>query len=147
MLYHKLLITLDRQGVEWPDSYSRDVLLENVLMIKPLLEKALNVPLELDASAQDATFTCNLGSLQDDGGIRRRDYSVCFTFSNFGKLCLVWGKQAWLTRHEAAVNSAKTILTEHGSVVVRPHEVGELYDGDHAEWEGLTWLDRFFAHY
>lgn len=147
MFNHKLLVSLDRQGIEWPDSYNRNELVNNVLMIKPLLEKALNVPLELDASAQDATFTCNLGSLQDDCGITRQDYSVCLTFSNFGGLCLVWGEQKWLARHEAAVDAAETTLIGHGFVPVRSNEVGDSYDGDHAEWVGMTWLDRFFAHY
>lgn len=147
MLNHELLITLDRQGVEWPDSYNRDELLDKVVQIKPLLERVLNVPLELDASAQDATFTCNLGCLQDDSGNRRQDYSVCLTFSNFGKLCLMWGEQEWLARHNAAISAAATILTEHGFAPVRPHEIGDIYDGDHDEWVGLTWLDRFFAHY
>lgn len=147
MFSQNSLDTLDRQGVEWPDSYNRDELVESVLLVKPLLEGALNVPFELDASAQDATFTCNLGSLQDDSGIRRQNYSVCFTFSNFGKLCLVWGEQEWLVRHETAVKAAETILAGHGFIPVRTHEVGGLYNGDHAEWIGMTWLARFFAHY
>lgn len=147
MSKHELFAALDRQGVEWPDGFDRDARIHGVVAMKSLLEAALGVPLELDASAQDATFICNLGCLQNDNETRRQDYSICLTFSNFGNLCLLWGEQDWIARHDAAVNAGEEILSGRGYVPLHPRDVGEAYDGCHAEWVGKTWLDRFFAHY
>lgn len=115
--------------------------------MKPLLESALGVPLELDANAQDATYTCNVGFLQNDNETRRQNYSICLTFSNFGSLCLLWGELDWLARHEVALGAGEKILNRYGYVPLHRRDVAAVYDGCHAEWIGKTWLDRFFAHY
>lgn len=91
MSKHALLTVLDKEGLERPANFDREVAIQHVLAMQSLLEIALGVQLELDSSAQDATFTCNLGCLRNDTGTRRQDCSVCLTFSNFGNLCLPMG--------------------------------------------------------
>lgn len=143
----ELFSMLDCQGVEWPEGFDRNACINSIVAAKPLLEDAFGVPLDLDVNAQDATFVCNLGCVQDDSGIGGSSYLVCLTFSNFGNLCLLWGEPDWLDRHASAVAASQEVLAARGFMVVRDWEVCGLYDGCHAEWLGKTWLDRFFAHY
>jgi hypothetical protein len=142
-----LLVALDQEGIEYPDSFCRDALLERVRLLMPVLEKTLNCGLELDAKAQDATFTCNLGCFQGYSGRTIREYLICMTFSNFGGLCLVWGNNKWINSHEFQISTVEAILREHRFVPVCVDDLRQPYDGVHVEWEGMTWLDRYFAHF
>lgn len=140
----QLLTELDRQGVEEPNDFDRDSLLRHVNSMKSELEMALNVVLELDSSAQDATFVCNLGCFDQQ---MRPDYLICMTFSNFGRLCLVWGDRDWIREHNEPIRLCETVLTHNAYVPLRPPDVDQEYTGCHDEWTGRTWLDRFFAHF
>lgn len=143
----ELLATLDRQGIECPQDFDRESAIAKILTIKPLLESALDVPLELDANAQDATFFCNLGCLQDGDGRARQNYSICLTFSKFGNLCLIWGDKDWLNSHESTVKVAEAIQQKYRYIPLHVSDVNYVYDGIYLEWAKKTWLDRFFAHY
>ncbi len=147
MLSQEILIELDQKGVEYPELFCRDELLGDVRLLTALLEQSLNFSLELDSTAQDATFTCNLGCFKSDRKGKSREYLICMSFSNFGRLCLVWGDRDWLSSHEFDINTIEAILRARGFVPVRVDDVVHAYEGVHSEWEGLTWLDRFFAHF
>lgn len=111
----------------------------------PLLESVLNTPLNLDTSAEDASFFADIGVLVEKftpQGASYFRYRYCFRFSCFGRLFTIIGEDVQLDTLEPAIR----LLTGNGYSFIPESELYVVYDGVSPSDESFTWWIRFFDY-
>ena len=150
---HDLLISADEKGQwEFPKNFRWDKRMKNLQEVKVEFETIFGFELDIDKNVQDASFTSDIGLLDDSfydrktgtGALR---YIFSFRFSNFGNLYTVKGVNNPKNVYKDKIDKCNQILGEKGFVFIDGSEVDEEYDGLNKPFEeGLTWWTRYFDY-
>lgn len=135
---------LDKMGIEFPDDFSYESEMGSVRRFLDALPHELCVATEIHENVQDATYFCQVDCTFQAN--ESQEYVHC-TFSNFGRMVLVWGIDNVIVKHESKVIKIFNLLEQYGFIPLKRDDFYAVYTGVHDEWAGKRWLDRFFAHY
>ena len=138
-----LLLKLDQSGYEFPDNFDNNELLVKITSSHKELERALGGKLSISDRAQDATFSYVLESECLNG-----DITPCFrlTFSNFGLLVLLGGKEVWIEANSDKISKICEVLRCANFILLRTDDVSGKYDGIFNGWSNHSWMTRFFSY-
>jgi hypothetical protein len=143
-----LLDADDSTGCESPPGFCWDRECERVGKLKPRLEAVLRFALELDCSAQDASFFADLVRYEE---FAPRSFRAIFgiRFSSFGSLCTDLRHPDSIAAPVADEGMAqvKALLSEAGFKYVEPEELQEIYFGKNETLAGhISWWIRYFDY-
>ena len=150
---HRYLLSVDEKGFwEFPQSGRWDVPFEEVVSIKPDLEKITGVFLDIDKNVQDASFLTDLGLLDDryydrEKGCGAISYLFSIRFSNFGRMFTVFGSDWPENKSKYSLEEAIKYLEERKYKYIPENELHEPYDGINKPFEpDLSWWVRYFDY-
>jgi hypothetical protein len=115
-------------------------------------EFIFKLQLDIDNNVQDASFTTDLGLLDEDyydrktgtGALR---YIFSFRFSNFGNLFTILNMPDINGTYYNEILTCKKILIDSGFICIDTSELDDIYDGVNEPYEnGLTWWTRYFDY-
>ena len=136
--------SLDKEGIEIPDDFSFEREMELVRKFLDALVPELGVSTIIHKNVQDATYFCQIDCTFEMN--KGREVIYC-TFSNFGRMVLVWGDRDVIVRRRSQLEKIVSLLARYGFIPLEKKDVSGFYNGVHEEWVNKRWLDRFFAHY
>jgi hypothetical protein len=156
----KILIAADDDvQCEWPLEFNREIALDRVRAIQPILEKTLDCNLDLDDSIQDASYFASLAlwkyvppdpNLYTAPGIERggTNYAVIdISFSSFGNLVTIGSSVAPKDQFPAEkITRIVKVLSENGFVFITEQDLFEKYSGKNPYFSESTWGERFFSY-
>lgn len=165
---HALLLALDQQGLEAPADIDIDIdeqyesIVAAAHRVRPCLERASGLPLDLDDHVQDAPFACSIDHfvLINDRTRFGATYYPAFSakFSLFGDLVALYrstdgnrvlsGSERRLP-HDV-FQQARECLVAEGFVPVDGAVLDQMpYDGSHVGLLASTtsWFRRYFSYF
>lgn len=150
---HKILISADEKDRwEYPKNFRWNKRMKQIQELKKEFESVFKFQLDIDKNVQDASFTTDLGLLDDKyydrktgtGALR---YLFSFRFSNFGNLFTILNMPDADGDYYKEILSCKEILITSGYIFIDCSELDEHYDGLNEPYEnGLTWWTRYFDY-
>lgn len=150
---HKILISADEKGNwEYPKKFRWDKRMKLIQGFKNDFESIFKFELDIDTMVQDASFTTDLGLLDENyydrkTGTGTMKYVFSFRFSNFGKLYTILNLPKKDEDYYNEINICRQKLNESGFIYIDSSELDVIYDGLNEPYEnGLTWWTRFFDY-
>lgn len=150
---HHLLLSADaKNNWEYPKGFRWDKRMKLIQEFKSEFESVFKQVLDIDKSVQDASFTTDLGLLDDHYYDRKTRtgslvYIFSFRFSNFGNLFTVLNEPGSNEKYYNEILICKNRLTDSGFIFIDALELDETYDGINEPYEkGLTWWTRYFDY-
>jgi hypothetical protein len=150
---HNILISVDeKDNWEYPKKFRWDKRMKLIQEFKNDFESVFKIELDIDKNVQDASFTTDLGLLDEKfydrktgtGALR---YIFSFRFSNFGNLFTILNMPDKNDKYYTEILTCRKILENSKFVFIDLSELDELYDGVNEPYEnGLTWWTRFFDY-
>jgi hypothetical protein len=136
---------------EWPPGFDWRAEESRVRALAPLVGEVAGLAVEVDATAQDASFFADL--LLHDGVKPNKQSGRVLTptltirFSSFGNLFTTWsagGEQRTLPAE--IVHRIIHLIAGRGYQYVPSAELNEPYSGKNPHLRGATWWLRFFDY-
>jgi hypothetical protein len=126
--------------------------MNQIIELKLSFEDVFKFKLDIDKNVQDASFTADLGLLDDNYFDRVKGtgviiYHFSFRFSNFGNLYTLINPPSEKSKYYKEILHCQMILKNTGFIFIDANELDELYDGLNQPFEpGLTWWTRYFDY-
>lgn len=151
---HDILLSVDeKNNWEYPKDFHWGKRMKLIQEFKKQFEDIFKFELDIDKNVQDASFTTDLGLLDEKfydrktgtGALR---YRFSFRFSNFGKLYTFLNMPTTIdSEYYQEIIDCQSILNDSGFIFIDSFELDELYDGVNEPYEtGLTWWTRYFDY-
>ncbi|WP_431167709.1 hypothetical protein [Tenacibaculum halocynthiae] len=150
---HNILISADeKDNWEYPKKFRWDKRIKLIQEFKNDFESVFKIELDIDKNVQDASFTTDLGLLDEKlydrktgtGALR---YIFSFRFSNFGNLFTILNMPEKNDEYYTEILTCRKIIEDSQFVFIDLSELDEIYDGVNEPYEnGLTWWTRFFDY-
>lgn len=150
---HNILILVDeKDNWEYPKKFRWDKRMKLIQEFKKDFESVFKFELDIDKNVQDASFTTDLGLLDDKfydrktgtGSLR---YIFSFRFSNFGNLFTILNMPDTCEEYYKEILTCKKMLNDLGFIFIDLSELDVIYDGLNEPYEnGLTWWTRYFDY-
>jgi len=150
---HNILISVDeKNNWEYPKKFNWGKRMKLIQDFKKDFESILKFQLDIDKNVQDASFTTDLGLLDDNyydrkTGTGALKYFFSFRFSNFGNLFTIVNMPDVNDEYFKEIMHCKKLLGNKGFIFIDLTELDEVYDGVNEPYEnGLTWWTRYFDY-
>lgn len=150
---HNILVSADEKGNwEYPRKFRWDKRMKLIQEFKKDFESVFKFELDIDKNVQDASFTTDLGLLDDKFYDRKTGtgsliYIFSFRFSNFGNLFTILNMPDTTGEYYKEILTCKKILNDLGFIFIDSSELDVIYDGLNEPYEnGLTWWTRYFDY-
>jgi len=111
----------------------------------PRIEAILGRKLQVDDSAQDASFHSDV-TLCEPGGGTLIETIFALRFSNFGNLVSAWTSYPEWRIPAVALHAVNEAAREAGFVPVDAGDLQAAYTGTNSAFKGSTWWIRFFDY-
>jgi len=131
---HGYLVSVDEKGNwEFPKDGRWDIPFEEVISIKPDLEKITGITLDIDKNVQDASFLTDLGLLDDRYYDREKksgalSYLFSIHFSNFGRMFTIMGSEWPENENKYSLIKVIDFLQHRDYKYIPEPELHEPYD-------------------
>jgi hypothetical protein len=150
---HGYLVSVDEKGNwEFPKDGRWDIPFDEVISIKPDLEKITGVTLDVDKNVQDASFLTDLGLLDERYYDREKksgtlSYLFSIRFSNFGRMFTIMGSEWPENENKYSLGEVIEFLQHRDYKYIPEAELHEPYDGVNEPFEPkLSWWIRYFDY-
>ena len=150
---HDLLISADEKGQwEYPKGFKWNKRMKILQEIKSELDEVFDFQLDIDCNVQDASFTTDIGLLDESSYNRKTqsgllNYIFSFRFSNFGNFYIVDEINNSNKVYTNKIDKCIEILNSKGFILINSSELNEEYNGINKPFEKeLTWWTRYFDY-
>ncbi len=150
---HNILISADEKARwEYPKKFRWNKRMKLIQEFKKEFESVFKFQLDIDKNVQDASFTTDLGLIDETyydrkTGTGALSYKFAFRFSNFGNLYTVLNMPDLNSEYYKEILICREILKDSEFIFIDSSELDEEYDGVNEPYEkGLTWWIRYFDY-